>query len=163
MIYIFDLDHTVIDSSHRQLTLADGSLDLEHWVDNCTREKILGDSLLPLAYEMRDLIARNRHVIVCTARVMGAHDYEFLAARGLTPNAILSRPFGDTTTDHLLKEKLLREYAASIRYTFARFARNAVMFDDNASVNAHLRGFGINTNCAIRANKILDTRAALAV
>jgi hypothetical protein len=49
MIYIFDLDHTVIDSSHRQLTRADGSLDLDHWIENCTREKIYQDKLLPLA------------------------------------------------------------------------------------------------------------------
>ncbi|MDG1859332.1 MAG: hypothetical protein P8I94_09525, partial [Emcibacteraceae bacterium] len=46
--YIFDLDHTLIDSSHRQLTDANGSLDLTHWIENCTREKIMGDKLLPL-------------------------------------------------------------------------------------------------------------------
>jgi hypothetical protein len=48
MRFIFDLDHTVIDSSHRQLTLADGSLDLAHWVDNCTRAQIMRDRPLPL-------------------------------------------------------------------------------------------------------------------
>ena len=53
MRYIFDLDHTVIDSSHRQLTKADGSLDLAHWITNNTREKIMADSLLPLATQWR--------------------------------------------------------------------------------------------------------------
>ena len=40
MLYIFDLDHTVIDSSHRQITRADGSLDLDAWIENSTRKKI---------------------------------------------------------------------------------------------------------------------------
>ena len=34
MLYIFDLDHTVIDSSHRQITRPDGSLDLDAWIEN---------------------------------------------------------------------------------------------------------------------------------
>ena len=57
MRYIFDLDHTVIDSSHRQLTKADGSLDLAHWIANNTREKIMADSLLPLATQWRKAFA----------------------------------------------------------------------------------------------------------
>jgi FMN phosphatase YigB (HAD superfamily) len=51
--YIFDLDHTVIDSSHRQLTKADGSLDLAHWIENNTPEKIAADTELPLANHWR--------------------------------------------------------------------------------------------------------------
>ena len=159
MQYIFDLDHTVIDSSHRQLTLADGSLDLAHWVENCTREKIFADSLLPLATEMRDLIAKNRSVIVCTARVMSEHDHDFLVSHGLAPDAILSRPLGDCTSDHLLKERLLREYCQTRKLSFARFCSRSVMFDDNQNVNAHLASFGINTQCAIRVNKMLTSAA----
>jgi hypothetical protein len=56
MHFIFDLDHTVIDSSHRQLTNADGSLDLAHWRENCTHEKIMADTLLPLARTMREAL-----------------------------------------------------------------------------------------------------------
>lgn len=159
MNYIFDLDHTVIDSSHRQLTRADGSLDLDHWVENCTREKIFGDSLLPLAKEMQELIEKNRHVIVCTARVLSRDDLDFLECYGLMPSVILSRPEGDKTSDHLLKERLIREYCARQYMSFARFCARSVMFDDNENVNRHLRGFGINTNCAILANQRL-TRAA---
>ena len=40
MIYIFDLDGTVIDSSHRQLALPNGDIDLTHWRENSTKEKI---------------------------------------------------------------------------------------------------------------------------
>ena len=157
--YIFDLDHTVIDSSHRQLTRADGSLDLEHWIENCTREKIFGDSLLPLAKEMQTLIAKNRSVIVCTARVLSVYDYEFLAAHGLDADVILSRPIGDRTSDHLLKEKLIREYCQERKTSFARFCRTSIMFDDNKNVNSHLAQFGIQTNCAIKANQNLTLAA----
>ena len=51
--FIFDLDHTVIDSSHRQATRPDGSLDLDHWRENSTPAMIEADSLLPLANEWR--------------------------------------------------------------------------------------------------------------
>ena len=67
MRFIFDLDHTLIDSSHRQLTREDGSLDLTAWRENCTAEKISRDSLLPLANECRALIGR--HVEVILARL----------------------------------------------------------------------------------------------
>ena len=46
---IFDLDATVIDSSHRQITKADGSLDLAAWKKNYTYTKVMRDSLQPLS------------------------------------------------------------------------------------------------------------------
>jgi len=42
-ILIFDLDGTTIDSSHRQATKADGTLDLQAWFKNATPEKIHDD------------------------------------------------------------------------------------------------------------------------
>lgn len=76
--YIFDLDATVICSKHRQLTRPDGSLDLEHWREHCTPEKIAADSLLPLADTMRAAWYTGALVIVCTSRVMTSADFEFL-------------------------------------------------------------------------------------
>ena len=46
-ISIFDLDGTVIDSSHRQATKPDGTLNLEHWFENATPDKIAQDRILP--------------------------------------------------------------------------------------------------------------------
>ena len=66
MLYIFDLDHTVIDSSHRQITRADGSLDLDAWRKNCTKSQIFRDELLPLARFMRRAIADpNTQTAIC--------------------------------------------------------------------------------------------------
>ena len=75
MFCIFDLDGTVIDSSHRKLAKPDGSLDLEHWIDNCTPEKIAADSLLPLVSLMRKNWRGGHTVLVCTARVLSDADY----------------------------------------------------------------------------------------
>jgi len=153
MYYIFDLDHTVIDSSHRQLTRADGSLDLAHWIDNCSREQIFRDSLLPLANQMRDLIARGRDVVICTARVMSDADYDFLYANGLYTPWVLSRPMGSRLGDADLKKGLLRAFAQRRNISWERFARTSIMLDDNESVLAMLENEGFRAYHPARWNR----------
>lgn len=154
MIYIFDLDHTVIDSSHRQLTRADGSLDLDHWIDNCTRQKIFADKLLPLARLMRSAYAQGHTVIVCTARVLSAHDYAFLAHHNLKADAILSRPMGCNDSDADLKRELLFDHFRN--QPLARWARNAVFYDDNLGVLEMAKKLGIRTKNAVQLNSKLS-------
>jgi FMN phosphatase YigB (HAD superfamily) len=153
MIYIFDLDHTVIDSSHRQLTRPDGSLDLDHWIENCTREKIFADKLLPLARLMRSAYAQGHTVIVCTARVLSAHDRAFLAHHDLKAHAILSRPMGCNTGDADLKRELLFSHFRG--QPLARWARNAVFYDDNLGVLEMAKNLGIRTRNAVQLNSNL--------
>ena len=157
MHFIFDLDHTVIDSSHRQLTKADGSLDLTHWRENCTHEKIMGDTLLPLARTMQDAINNGQNVIICTARVLGRSDIIFLAKHGLLASVILSRPEGDNTSDAALKTRLLKQHCQTVGITWARFTRSAYMFDDNVNVLAEMKSHGIT---ALNAIKINQSKAA---
>ena len=155
MHFIFDLDHTVIDSSHRQLTKADGSLDLAHWRENCTHEKIMADTLLPLARTMREALENPRqNVIICTARVLGIWDHVFLADNGLLADVILSRPEGDTTPDAELKTRLLKQHCQRVGITWARFTRSAYMFDDNANVLAEMKSHGITALNAIKINQL---------
>ena len=154
MHFIFDLDHTVIDSSHRQLTNADGSLDLAHWRENCTHEKIMADSLLPLARTMRDAINNGQNVIICTARVLGRSDIIFLAKHGLLASVILSRPEGDNTSDATLKTRLLKQHCQKVGITWARFTRSAYMFDDNLDVLAEMKSHGITALNAIKINQL---------
>ena len=159
MRFIYDLDHTVIDSTHRQATLADGSLDLAHWIDNNTPEKIARDSLLPLAKQMRENFKRGAEIVVCTARVLQSADYDFLQDHGLHTHAILSRPMGDNTSDHLLKERLLREYANARGISWARFCKFSTMLDDNQNVIAHLTGLGLWIYDAVPFNERLERLA----
>ena len=157
MRYIFDLDHTLIDSSHRQLTREDGSLDLTAWRKNCTRDAIARDSLLPLAIECRQLFAQGIEVIACTARVMGAADYDYLKVHDLNFDCILSRPQDNSTSDHLLKEFLLRQYAQDCGLSWQQFSRRSIMLDDNENVLRHLRALGFHCYNAVSINQSLRT------
>lgn len=153
MRYIFDLDHTLICSKHRSLTRADGSLDIAHWRENCTREKIFGDSLLPLADYARNLIAKGYEVIACTARVMSEHDHDYLIAHGLTFSRVLSRPAGNMLPDWQLKENLLRQDARNQREFFKIYAADAMLIDDNHAVLMHAENLGMIALDAKELNK----------
>lgn len=155
MRYIFDLDHTVIDSSHRQATRPDGSLDLDHWKANSTPKLIERDTLLPLANEWRKLHKRGHEIIVCTARVMGPADYFYLGSRGLFAHKIISRAEGDRTPDDLLKLRALRKFAASEGISWRRFTQTSMMFDDNESVLSCLSNYGLPCYNALEINEAL--------
>jgi len=151
MNYIFDLDHTVIDSSHRQLTRPDGSLDLDAWRANCTADKINADTLLPLARTMRLAYAKGHNVIICTARVLSRHDLTYLADNDLRYHVLLSRDEGDNTGDALLKRRALLSHFSG--QPVARWARRSVFFDDNQGVLKMAKSLGIMTRDAIQLNQ----------
>jgi hypothetical protein len=156
MRYIFDLDGTVIDSSHRKATLPDGSLDLAGWIANSTPEKIRRDSLLPLAEVMRQLFPNCEELLICTARVMGEADLEYLAENGLFFDGLLSRPLGNRLPDGTLKEMLLRDHATRSGLTWEQFTQSAQMFDDNAHVIDTLQAIGLRVYNAITLNAELS-------
>ena len=156
MLFIFDLDHTLIDSSHRQLTRPDGSLDLDHWRENCTPEQIFRDTLLPLGRQVAHYL---RHVpagrinIACTARVMQEADYQMLLSYNLRFDAILSRPEDCTDSDHELKERLLRRFAITQRMPFARLMKTAHFWDDNEKIREHFTNHGATCYNPIKFNE----------
>jgi hypothetical protein len=156
MHYFFDLDHTVIDSSHRQITRPDGSLDLAAWIHNNTRDNIMADTLLPLAAQWRKVDRKGATIVICTARVMGEHDYEYLRVNGLRWDACLSRRAGDSSPDAELKERMIRNYAATFPVSWARFCRTAVFFDDNKNVLEMLARIGIKAYDSISLNERLS-------
>lgn len=141
-IVIFDLDGTVICSQHRHLSKPDGSLDLEHWIENCTAEKIFADKLLPLARSMRRMHKAGHHVVICTARVMSEHDLAYLANNGLPYHGLLSRAEGDRRPDAEMKVCLLNRYLFEMGYGSIREA-NCIMFDDNLKVLEAMRQQGV--------------------
>ena len=156
MHFIFDLDHTVVDSSHRQATRPDGSLDLDHWREHSTAKLIERDTLLPLAHEWRKIQKRQgAKIIVCTARVMGPADYFYFGSRGLFAETIISRHEGDRTADDLLKLRGLKRYAAEHGMSWKRFCSNAMMFDDNKNVINTLANNGLIIHNALEINEAL--------
>jgi hypothetical protein len=138
-ITIFDLDGTVIDSTHRQATKPDGTLDIANWLENSTPEKIFGDSVLPLAQQINKRSKRGDYVLVCTARNMTDADFEFLMDNGINPHKIISRPIGNNTPDGELKAKQLQQLFNLKQFKNA----NKVMFDDAPSVRSSLRKIGV--------------------
>ena len=72
MRFIFDLDGTVIDSSHRH------GDSLADWRRMNTVGNIMRDRLLPLAGKMQGAILDGLDVWICTSRVMGKADFAFL-------------------------------------------------------------------------------------
>lgn len=153
---IIDLDGTVINSEHRKNTLPDGNLDLAHWIENNTPDKIMADSLLPLATEMRKMYYSGiHHVIVCTARVLSETDYEFFLLHNLPYHAMLDRPQDCTMADHTLKDIQLRLYAHKLGISWRRFASQCVLYDDNQKVLSHLKSIGIAGVDAVQLNEVL--------
>ena len=140
---IFDLDGTAICSKHRQATLPCGNLDLAHWRENCTPEKIAQDKLLPLAQSMLAHIANNdSYVIVCTARIMTDADFDYLSAHGLHADYILSRPIDCDIADAQLKIVQLTRFFKDV-FKLTLHEANAIMFDDNQSVISAMLENGI--------------------
>ncbi len=149
---IFDLDGTVIDSTHRQATKADGSLDLDHWFANNTADKILADSLLPLAASMRAIMAAGHKIVVCTARAIQPADKLFLAINRLAYDALLHREIGNMESDASLKIRLLETYFIGEGFNCAADAK-AIMFDDNLKVIEAMRSIGIHCYDATKINR----------
>ena len=156
MLYIFDLDGTVIDSSHRQNTLPDGSLDLAHWVENNTPENILADSLLPLAEKMRSVRSVKDTVAVITARVIQDADLAFMKRNDLKFDFLFSRAQGNRTPDDLLKRRAILKLARKLQRSMAWMRKNAVFFDDNLAVLDIMTAMGIKTVNATTANERLS-------
>jgi hypothetical protein len=138
-ISIFDLDGTCVDSSHRQATLSDGTLNLAAWFANATPEKIAQDKLLPLAKEISNRKDKGDYVIICTARNMSSADYEFLKKNNMVADKVISRPVGNMEADGALKAKQLSSFLSLRQFKRA----SKVMFDDAQSVRSAIRKIGI--------------------
>ncbi len=137
MRFIFDLDGTVIDSTHRQ------GDTLDDWRRMNTARNVALDSPLPLLDQMRDAIADDLDVIVCTSRVMNGRDFRWLDDHGIRGIDVLCRAPSDNRTCGFFKLQLLHNYARSIGYTWARFAQTSIMFDDDSGVQNTLRSVGL--------------------
>ena len=151
-IMIFDLDDTVINSTHRTPRNVDGSVKLNEFLKMATRENIFKDTLLPLAKEMKRAIARGDFVVVATARRMTKADYDFLDEYGIKPSIVLSRsdnesnkPDADLKWNKLTRLFNLKQFQNSQK----------IMFDDNKSVLSKMRENGLVALNSIKVNKRL--------
>lgn len=131
-IRVYDMDGTVVDSSHRYRTVTVNGvekIDLPFWRNNSTPEKIMADSLLPLADQYkRDLADPETYVIVATARVMQDADFRFVREKLGQPNKIFYRKANDNSRGADLKARQLRGL-----FSLRQFAKitDRMFFEDN--------------------------------
>jgi phosphoglycolate phosphatase-like HAD superfamily hydrolase len=131
-VSIYDMDGTIVDSSHRYRTVigSDGreKIDLEYWRAN--EYRAMEDGLLPLADQyMDELQDPSVYVIIATARVMGAADWQFVNDILGVPDYFISRAAGDTQSGGALKIKGLQKF-----FNLKQFRRaDAVFYEDNTA------------------------------
>ena len=139
-IVVFDLDGTVIDSSHRTPSNPDGTLDLQGYYKNRTRANIFKDTLLPLAEVMKERYRDGDYVVICTAREIDEDDLEFLEYHGLKYDEILDRTncrkkYHWGLPDPEYKTKQLKEFKYT-EYTFYDDAKPTIeLFSGYSNVN----------------------------
>lgn len=129
-IAIYDMDGTIVDSSHRYRTVQDSQgiarIDLQYWRDN--EYRAMEDTLLPLAEQYRrDLQCEYTYVIIATARVMNTPDWQFVREILGMPDHMISRAAGDTRSGGLLKVLGLQKFFNLKNFRDA----DAVFYEDN--------------------------------
>ena len=140
-VLMYDLDGTIIDSSHRIKFKSDGSLDLEHWKANNTKEMIFEDSLLPMYWQLRSDYINGDIIVICTARELTKWDWEFIHSMGIYYDYVISRPLGNNTQDHLLKRNQLKHFWNLKQYR----KLHKIFYDDNENNLSAIRSLGSNT------------------
>lgn len=130
-VSIYDMDGTIVDSSHRYRTITENGktrIDLEHWRAN--EYRAMEDGLLPLADQyMDELQDPSVYVIIATARVMHAPDWQFVNEILGAPDYFISRKDGDAQSGASLKIKGLQKF-----FNLRQFRKaDAVFYEDNTS------------------------------
>jgi len=130
-VAIYDMDGTIVDSSARYRTITDENgvrIDLDYWVEN--QHNAMNDELLPMAAQYRaDLQDENCYVIIATARVMNAPDWQFVKEILGEPDYFISRKAGDCQSGKTLKINGLAKFFNLVTFKNADF----VFYEDNVS------------------------------
>jgi len=128
-ICIYDLDGTVIDSSHRATHDEQGNIDLVNWKAKSTKDFIFQDSLLPLYSQLQKDYKNGNMVILCTAREFSKWDWEYLYFHNIYFDRVISRPVGNMEKDYKLKKNQLRYLFTLPCYK----DKEKIFYDDNAN------------------------------
>lgn len=130
-VAIYDMDGTIVDSSHRYRTIVDEAgerIDLDFWRQN--EYNAMNDTLLPMAEQYKkDLDCPNTYVIIATARVMHNPDWQFVKEILGEPDYFISRKDGDIQSGKTLKINGLARFFNLLNFRDADF----VFYEDNVS------------------------------
>ena len=130
-VAIYDMDGTIVDSSHRYRTITDENgtrIDLQHWREN--EYRAMDDGLLPMFEQYKkDLANPETYVIIATARVMNGPDWQFVNEILGMPNYFISRPANSDISGKTLKINGLAKFFNLVNFKNADF----VFYEDNIS------------------------------
>jgi hypothetical protein len=109
-IHVFDCDGVLVDSSHRYRTLPSGTIDLPHWIENNTPDKVARDTLRShYGTYATSLKNSSIYTIIATARQCIKHDFDYFRSVIGWPNKLIYRQYGDTRSDWKIKLAGLRQ------------------------------------------------------
>ena len=130
-VAIYDMDGTIVDSSHRYRTITDENgerIDLDYWREN--EYRAMQDGLLPMFEQyQKDLNDPECYTIIATARVMNAPDWQFVNEILGMPDYFISRNEGDSQSGKTLKINGLAKFFNLLNFKNADF----VFYEDNIS------------------------------
>lgn len=161
LVYIFDLDATVIDSDHRTPYKPNGDLDLNAYRAKQTHTNIMCDKLLPLADYMRSLMAQGETVVIVTARRMTKSDYIYLRKNGLKTVYICSRDQLFKRFDNDTAKMIYNQGDANYKWHWfnhlqGRFPLSQfIVYDDHKGVLQVAQSFGFQAYDAVQVNEML--------
>ena len=139
-IKIYDLDGTIIDSSHRAIVNPDGTINLKKWREMNTKDFIFGDTLLPMYWQLVSDYKMGDIIVICTARNLNKHDMNFIHTMGIYYDYIISRPDGDITADDVLKWNQCKHF-----FNLKQFQKcRKTIFDDNVKTLTRFFSKGCN-------------------
>jgi len=130
-VAIYDMDGTIVNSSHRYRTITDENgerIDLVFWREN--EYRAMQDGLLPTFEQyQKDLNDPECYTIIATARVMNAPDWQFVNEILGMPDYFISRNNGDSQSGKTLKINGLAKFFNLRNFKNADF----VFYEDNIS------------------------------
>lgn len=92
-VEVYDMDGVLVDSSHRYIAnkrKGKMRINLAYWRKN--EPKCMKDKLLPLAkHYKKSLACPNTYVIIATARVLRAKDWQYITTILGTPDKVIFR------------------------------------------------------------------------
>lgn len=148
LVIAWDLDGTLIDSSHRCSFDSDNKFDLKYWLDHCTSEFISKDKILPL-YEVFQEFSKTGFTQICvTARILGEDDYAYFKKHNLKFDMILHRE-NSQDLDSILKSKKLKDFFELNNYV------PFMAYDDKEDNLKVFDNFGFRTFQAVYMNEKL--------
>ena len=128
-VAIYDMDGTIVDSSHRYRTIVDENgerIDLDYWREN--EYRAMDDGLLPMAEQYKiDLLDPECYTIIATARVMNEPDWQFVREILGEPDYFISRPKDSDISGKTLKINGLAKFFNLLNFKNAEF----VFYEDN--------------------------------